>query len=96
MDAIEIKVELYPAVEYVPSPGNRPFREAEQAGDKAREESRRRFEEQEDRRFEELMKNQPPEVAAEGRRAREESKALVRKMTERFSQPSRLIRPSIP
>jgi hypothetical protein len=93
-DAVEIKVGLYPAVQYVAPPGEKVFSDLYAALKNQQEEAREKMEAEQDQKFEELMKYRPPEMAEEARRVRENTRAMEKQMKARyFSQPCRLLNP---
>jgi hypothetical protein len=93
-DSVEIKVGLYPAVQYVPPPGERVFSDLNAASEKQREDALKAMEAEEDQRFEEAIKNRPPERKEEARRARAGARMWEKQFKERyFSQPCRLVNP---
>jgi hypothetical protein len=92
-DAIEIRVGLYPAVQFVVPPGDKAFADATAAGNKQREEALEKMRAEDDKEFEDLMKQRSPEGAAKAREAREQTRELVKKWHEQDSQPCRLVDP---
>jgi hypothetical protein len=93
-DAVEIKVGLYPAVQYVAPPGEKVFSDLDAASNKKRGEAREKMEAERDQKFEEMIRSRTPKRAEEARRARENSRAFEKQLEERyFSQPCRLVNP---
>jgi hypothetical protein len=96
-DAVEIKVGLYPPVELIPSPGEKPFAELDAEMQKSREEARVRAEHEQDEKVEEQYKTYPPDMAARARAEWKQMREDEKKMDERyFSQPCRSINPFDP